>query len=95
MAPIVVPAAISLAFALAGIAIVYLLLREPGPETSTPKTIDIPLLRNYDVEKEREVDDEDRDKVLEYISAGLMQAGLSKNARLTAKLTETGKKLLE
>lgn len=95
MAPIVVLVAISLAFALVGVAIVHLLLRASIPKTGTPKTIDIDLLRKYDVEKEREVDDEDRDKVLEYVSTGLMQVGLSENARLTAKLTETGKRLLE
>jgi len=95
VAPIVVLVAISLAFALVGVAIVHLLLRASIPKTGTPKTIDIDLLRKYDVEKEREVDDEDRDKVLEYVSTGLMQVGLSENARLTAKLTETGKRLLE
>ncbi|MDF2956874.1 MAG: hypothetical protein OD814_000496 [Candidatus Alkanophagales archaeon MCA70_species_1] len=95
MAPIVVLVAISLAFALVGVAIVCLLLRASIPKTGTPKTIDIGLLRKYDVEKEREVDDGDRDRVLEYVSTGLMQVGLSENARLTAKLTETGKRLLE
>ena len=78
-----------------------MLLRTPEttPETidfdgaGTPETVDFGFLEKYNTE--REVDDEDREKVWEYASIGLVQTGLSENINLTAKLTESGKRLLE
>ena len=93
--PILVPLVISLIFTLAGVIGIYLFLRGTKIRTSTPKTIDFDFLKKYNTKKEREVDDEDREKVWEYTSIGLVQTGLSENARLTAKLTESGKRLLE
>jgi len=93
--PILVPVVISSIFTLAGVIGIYLLLRGTKIRTSTPKTIDFDFLKKYNTKKEREVDDEDRGKVWEYTSIGLVQTGLSENARLTAKLTESGKRLLE
>ena len=93
--PILLPLVISLIFTLAGVIGIYLFLRGTKIRTSTPKTVDFDFLKKYNTKKEREVDDEDRGKVWEYTSIGLVQTGLSENARLTAKLTESGKKLLE
>jgi len=95
------PPVISLIFTVVGIIGVYLLLRTPEttPETidfdgaGTPETVDFDFLEKYNTE--REVDDEDREKVWEYTSIGLVQTGLSENINLTAKLTESGKRLLE
>lgn len=92
--PILIPLVISLIFTLAGVIGIYLLLRGTKIRTSTPKTVDFDFLKKYNT-KEREVDDEDREKVWEYSSIGLVQIGLSENAKLTAKLTENGKRLLE
>jgi len=93
--PILLPLVISLIFTLAGVIGIYLFLRGTKIRTSTPKTVDFDFLKKYNTKKEREVDDEDREKVWEYTSIGLVQTGLSENARLTAKLTESGKRLLE
>jgi len=90
---ILIPLVISLIFTLAGVIGVYLLLRGTKIRTGTPKTVDFDFLKKYNTK--REVDDEDREKVWEYTSIGLVQTGLNENARLTAKLTESGKKLLE
>ena len=84
---------ISLMFALVGVIGVYMLLRDTQIRTGTPETVDFNFLMKYNTE--REVDDEDREKVWEYTSIGLMQTGLSENIKLTAKLTESGKTLLE
>ena len=93
--PILLPLVISLVFTAAGVIGIYLLLRGTKFRTSTPKTIDFDFFKKYNTKKEREVDDEDREKVWEYTSIGLAQTGLSENAKLTAKLTESGKSLLE
>jgi len=93
MAEILYPLVISLIFTVVGIIGVYLLLRDTQIKTSTPETIDFDFLEKYNTE--REVDDDDREKVWEYTSIGLVQTGLSENIKLTVKLTESGKKLLE
>ena len=60
-----------------------------------PKTIDIELFKKYDVENGLEVAQNEIPFVQRYTSTGLMQTGLSKNAKLTAKLSERGKRLLD
>ena len=92
-AGVIYPLVISVIFAVVGVIGVYLLLRDTQIKAGTPETIDFHFLEKYNTE--REVDDEDREKVWEYTSIGLVQTGLSENARLTAKLTESGKRLLE
>jgi len=59
-----------------------------------PKTVDLECLKKYYTKKEREVDEEDRKKVRRYASTGWMQMGLNENSKLTAKLTEKGRRLL-
>jgi len=59
-----------------------------------PEKIDLDFLRKYNLKKEREVDGKDKMKVWRYASTGWMQLGLSKNSRLTAKLTERGRRLV-
>ena len=90
---ILYPPVLSLIFTVVGVIGVYLLLRDTQIKADTPKTIDLDFLEKYHTK--REVDDEDREKVWEYASIGLVQTGLSENINLTAKLTGSGKKLLE
>ena len=92
MVEILYPLVISVIFAAVGVIGVYLLLRDTQIKADTPETIDFHFLEKYNTE--REVDDEDREKVWEYASIGLVQTGLSENINLTAKLTESGKRLL-
>ena len=93
MEEILYPFTISLVLIVVGVVWVYLLLRDTGIKVTTPKTVDFAFLEKYNTE--REVDDEDREKVWEYTSIGLLQTGLSESTKLTAKLTESGKKLLK
>lgn len=93
--PILLPLVISLIFTAAGVVGIYLLLRGTKIRTSTPETIDFDFFKKYNTKKEKAVDDEEREKVWKYTSIGLVQTGLSENAKLTAKLTERGKRLLE
>jgi len=89
---ILYPPVLSLIFTVVGVIGVYLLLRDTQIRAGTPETVDFNFLEKYNTE--REVDDEDREKVWEYASIGLVQTGLSENINLTAKLTESGKRLL-
>jgi hypothetical protein len=59
-----------------------------------PETIDLEFFKKYNTKEEREVDEEDRGKVWRYASTGWIQTGLSMNSKLTAKLTERGRRLL-
>ncbi|MBA5941897.1 MAG: hypothetical protein H0M93_00970 [Methanophagales archaeon] len=61
----------------------------------SPKTIDLEFLKRHSSEKEREVKDEDREKVWRYTSTGLMKVGLNGNSKLTAGLTERGKRVIK
>ena len=61
----------------------------------SPKTIDLEFLKRYSSEKKREVKDEDREKVWRYTSTGLMKVGLNGNSKLTAGLTERGKRVIK
>jgi len=96
MTPLLVLAAISALFTLLGILVVYLLVGalypRPQPKPRKPETIDVRLLGKYGAE--REVDDEDREEILKYASVGLVRVGLSGNARMTAEVTEAGRRLL-
>lgn len=92
MSPLLVAIVISVLFALAGAFIAYLLVRALRPKLEKPETIDVQLLRKYEVKKE--VDDEDRESIFELASVGLMRIGLSENARITAEVTADGRKLL-
>ncbi|HEX59114.1 MAG TPA: hypothetical protein ENF26_03070 [Methanomicrobia archaeon] len=92
MTPLLVLAAISALFTLLGILVVYLLVGALYPKPEKPKTIDVRLLGKYGAE--REVDDEDREEILKYASIGLVRVGLSGNARMTAEVTEAGRRLL-
>jgi|GEM_PF-6109917 len=60
-----------------------------------PKNMDLEFFKKYITEREREVDEEDRDKIWRYASTGWIQTGLSKNSKLTAKLTKRGRRLLK
>lgn len=58
------------------------------------KTIDIVLLSKY--KEQREIDDEDKEKVLgRYASTSLINIGLSENGKMTAWLSESGRRLLK
>ena len=63
----------------------------------TPQTIDIAFLKGYYLknDKEKEVRDEDMPLIRRYTSTGLMQTGLSKDGKLTAKLSTRGRRLIE
>lgn len=60
-----------------------------------PKTIDLELFKKYNKEIEVEVSDNEVPLIRRYASTGLMQTGLNENAKLTAKLSTRGKRLLD
>lgn len=60
-----------------------------------PKTIDLEFFKKYNSKEEKEVEDRDREKVWRYASTGWMQTGLSESSKLTARLTERGRRLIK
>ncbi len=72
--PILLPLVISLILTVAGVIGIYILLRGTKFRTSTPKTIDFDFFEKYNTKKEREVGDEGRENVWEYVSISLIQA---------------------
>jgi len=62
---------------------------------TSPKTIDLELFKKYNVERGIEVDDNEVLSIQRYTSTGLMQVGLDKNSKLTVRLSERGRKLLQ
>lgn len=73
---------------------VYWALAGVQLKKTAPKTIDLDFLKRHTAEKEVEVNDDEIVKVQRYASTGLMQTGLSKKSKLTATLTERGRRLL-
>lgn len=60
-----------------------------------PKKLDLDFFKKHNTKEEKEVDDKDKEKVWRYASTGWIHAGLSKDSKLTAKLTERGRRLLK